>query len=75
MAAEPKYIAQSRCATEQEAWAWIQKAVHEDRDQGCTHGRASRHAEQADLYLYEAWEERPDDEGEPRFALQREGGV
>lgn len=64
---KPDYLAQTgECRTAVERDAWIKARVDEAKAEGCRHGRMS-YDEEHNLYLVEAWKERPDDEGEPRF--------
>lgn len=67
---EPIYIRQSGDElTEAEANQWFAVAAQEARIEGTTWFRASVHPTIPNLRLMEAWLERPDDDGEQRWAL------
>lgn len=67
---EPTYIRQSGdILTPAEKRAWLEGAVAEARTEGATWFRATEHPAIPNLLLLEGWTERPDSEGEQRWAL------
>jgi hypothetical protein len=67
---EPDFVAQNGDAlTREEHDAWVKRCVETATAEGCTHARWTKHDQIPHLFLVEAWKVRPDDEGEPRFAL------
>jgi hypothetical protein len=64
---EPNFLRQARIDTQQTKMEWLGNAVAAAREAGMTWARVSQYPDDDKLFLYEAWKERPDDEGPPRF--------
>ena len=60
---EPEHLADSH--------AWLQKVAPEARAKGCKHARVT-HMDNPAALLFEAWAERPETEGEPRWSFTKE---
>lgn len=70
MSDEPFYVRQTaEQMTEDEARRWFHEAAEEACQGGAKWARYTVHPDIKHLMIVEAWRERPDDEGEPRFAL------
>lgn len=73
---EPFYVRQTaETMTGEERHRWIEGACSEAREAGAKHDRISISRElvpDKTLVLVEAWHERPEDEGEQRWALTAE---
>lgn len=50
---------------------WVRHEAKKANDQGATWSRATAHPKDENIILYEAWKERPKDEGNPRFHLSK----
>lgn len=68
MSKEPVYVQQvvQNTALHQ---SWLQKQVRESRALGCVFARATYKEDDAKSLLFEAWDERPDDQGPARWHL------
>ncbi|MBR1150117.1 hypothetical protein [Bradyrhizobium sp. JYMT SZCCT0428] len=65
---EPVFIRQKTgLVTSDERRRWLECCVDEAHEAGATFLRCSHHPEQPDTLLLEGWQDRPDDQGEPRF--------
>lgn len=62
---EPKYIAQVHTPPDRQAW--VRRKVYAAKLRGLEFFRVSF---DEDLLLFEAWKERPDDQGEPRWQYE-----
>lgn len=73
---EPDFIAQNgEIVTPEQYHAWIERNAKLTRRRKWAHARVTRHDLIPNLYLFEAWKVKPDDEGAPRFALASECGI
>ena len=67
---EPEFIAQTaEPMAKDEIQVWITAQVEAGRAQGATFFRAATHPDITGLFLVEGWNERPNDQGEPRFQM------
>ncbi len=67
---EPVYVRQSGDElTDEQSYQWFRDAWREAQREGCTHWRMSGHPDIPNLRLFEGWIERPDEEGDQRWAL------
>lgn len=67
---EPDFVAQNGEIKSREDFdRWMEKNKAEFNPLGCTHVRITKHETIPNLVLFEGWKVRPNDEGEPRFAL------
>ena len=67
---EPFFVRQTdepRIADERRAW--VEARVAEANAEGSTFARFSHHPVLTNVLLFEAWKERPHDQGAPRFTL------
>ena len=67
---EPEFLAQpAEPMSSDERMIWIRAQVEAGRASGATFFRAAQHPDIPELLLVEGWNERPDDQGEPRFQM------
>ena len=67
---EPEYIrGTGEPMTATETRAWFRAAADEARSEGAPFLRFSHHPVNTSILLVEGWVARPDDMGDPRFAL------
>ena len=68
---DPFYIRQRRVSDQSEMSSFLEQCSDEARDEGAKHCRATHHPVDHGLVVFEAWIERPDDEGQARFSMVR----
>lgn len=66
---EPFFIRQSVSLNSEAAQDFLRECAADAMSEGATHCRATEHPTLKGLVVFEAWSERPEDEGPARFQM------